>query len=52
MLAIYKIVEGGFGVMNYNNRVVAVSAADYSPELIDRKIGQAMELLEIGRAHV
>ena len=45
MLAINKIVEGGFGVMNYNNRVVAVSAADYSPELIDRKIGQAMELL-------
>jgi len=45
MLAINKIVEGGFGVMNYNNRVVAVSAADYSPELIDRKIDQALSLL-------
>lgn len=29
----------------YNNRVAAVSAVDYSPELIDQKIDQGLELL-------
>ena len=29
----------------YNERVAAVSAVDYSPELIGQKIDQALELL-------